>query len=40
LRAKIYRYHFATWAEYRKTGHWWERGEGQTYLPEVSLSGE
>jgi hypothetical protein len=40
LRARIYRYRFATLAEHRKTGQWWERGEAQTYLPEVSLGRE
>ncbi len=40
LRARIYRYHFTSLAEYRRTGHWWERSDALTYLPEVSLSGE
>jgi len=40
LRAQIYRYHFASLPEYRRSGRWWERDEGRTYLPEVSLGGE
>jgi hypothetical protein len=40
LRAQIYRYHFASLPEYRGSGRWWERDEGRTYLPEVSLGGE
>ncbi len=40
LRAVIYRYRFSTRAEQRQTGAWWQRGEGQTYLPPVSLPGE
>ncbi len=36
LRAQIYRYHFATLEEHRKSGVWWTRGEARSYLPVVS----
>jgi hypothetical protein len=40
LRANVYRYHFATVAEHRRTGAWWERADEQTYLPVVSVRHE
>ncbi len=40
LRAQIYRYRFTTPAERALTGAWWKRGQGQIYLPAVSLNQE
>ncbi len=37
LRAELYRYRFSTLAEHRRTGDWWRRQDGRTYLPPVSL---
>lgn len=36
LRARLYAYHFTTWAERRATGDWWKREEIGEYLPVVS----
>ncbi len=40
LRAQIYRYRFATSAEHRATGVWWQRTDEREYLPPVSLGGQ
>jgi hypothetical protein len=37
LRARTYDYHFATLAEHKKTGAWWQREMKGDYLP-VTLS--
>ena len=37
LRARFYRYRFATPAERRATGHWWHRDLAGDYLPVMSL---
>ena len=40
LRAQIYRYRFATFAQHRENGAWWVRHDERVYLPIVSLGGE
>lgn len=37
VRARLYEYRFATWAEHRSTGVWWKREERGEYLPAVTL---
>jgi predicted DCC family thiol-disulfide oxidoreductase YuxK len=37
IRARLYEYRFATWAEHRATGNWWKREENGEYLPAISL---
>jgi predicted DCC family thiol-disulfide oxidoreductase YuxK len=37
IRARLYEYRFATWAEHRATGNWWKREESGEYLPAISL---
>jgi hypothetical protein len=37
VRARLYDYRFADWAEHRATGVWWKREERRDYLPAVSL---
>jgi predicted DCC family thiol-disulfide oxidoreductase YuxK len=37
VRARLYEYRFATWAEHRATGEWWKREERGEYLPAISL---
>jgi predicted DCC family thiol-disulfide oxidoreductase YuxK len=37
IRARLYEYRFATWAEHRATGNWWKREENGEYLPSISL---
>ncbi len=37
IRARLYEYRFATWAEYRSTGAWWKREERGEYLSAVTL---
>ena len=37
VRARLYRYHFATVAERRETGAWWRAEELREYLSTVSL---
>ncbi len=36
LRAVLYDYHYTTWAERKKTGHWWKRSRLRTYFPVVT----
>jgi hypothetical protein len=38
IRATLYEYHFASWAEHRATGVWWRREKFGEYLPPVSLN--
>jgi Lipase maturation factor len=38
IRARLYRYRFATAKERRETGQWWIRSPAGEYLPPVSLS--
>jgi len=40
VRAELYRYRFATWAEHEKTGAWWQRQDLREYLSTVSLHGD
>lgn len=37
IRANIYDYHFASWAEHRQAGAWWTRKLRGEYLPILSL---
>jgi predicted DCC family thiol-disulfide oxidoreductase YuxK len=37
VRARLYEYRFASWAEHRETGEWWKREERGEYLPAISL---
>jgi predicted DCC family thiol-disulfide oxidoreductase YuxK len=37
VRARLYDYRFANWAEHRAAGVWWKREERRDYLPAVSL---
>ena len=37
IRARLYRYRFATAKERRETGQWWIRSLAGEYLPSVSL---
>jgi hypothetical protein len=37
VRARLYEYRFATWAEHHATGNWWKREENGEYLPAISL---
>jgi hypothetical protein len=37
IRARLYRYRFATPQERRDTGQWWVRSPAGEYLPPVSL---
>jgi hypothetical protein len=37
IRARLYRYRFATAKERRETGQWWIRTPAGEYLPPVSL---
>ena len=37
VRARFFRYRFTTWAERRRTGHWWVREFESDYLPPVGL---
>jgi len=37
VRARLYEYRFATWAEHRAMGNWWKREESGEYLPAISL---
>jgi hypothetical protein len=36
IRAKMYRYEFTSWSEWRETGNWWKRTEVDDYYPPVS----
>ena len=38
IRATLYEYHFASWAEHRATGVWWRREKLGEYFPPVSLN--
>jgi hypothetical protein len=37
IRARLFRYHFATPEEHRRTGAWWTRELVGPYFPEVRL---
>jgi hypothetical protein len=40
IRARLYRYRFTTWREWRATGNLWERDLVGEYLPAVGLRGD
>jgi predicted DCC family thiol-disulfide oxidoreductase YuxK len=37
VRARVYDYRFASWAEHKKTGAWWQREFKGEYVPALSL---
>lgn len=37
VRARLYRYRYTTWPEWRETGAWWNRTDVGDYVPPVSL---
>jgi hypothetical protein len=37
VRARLFRYHFTTWREWRVTGAWWDRSFAAEYLPPFAL---
>jgi hypothetical protein len=40
IRARLYRYRFATARQRRETGQWWMRSLAGEYLPPVSMGAD
>jgi hypothetical protein len=39
IRARLFRYRFSSWAEWRRTGAWWTRDEAGPFVPPLRLRG-